>query len=267
MKTNYPYIYHCHTSRCGHAQGSDEEYVLKAIENGYKVLCFTDHAPFPGVSQKGVRMDYSELDSYIEDITELKNKYKDQIEIHVGLEIEVSMDTNEYLAYLVNEKHLDFLIIGEHCFPIHGRLVYANDIKNEIGIEGLINLYKDSLINAMNTGLIKYLAHPDYINTFIDEVDDFAIDAVKEIVECAIKNDIPLELDCQGLRNGHEHNHKVHYPVQWFWEIVSQYKDAKVVVGIDAHDPKHIECYNDINECLDIAKKAGCKITKEIKIK
>ena len=27
--------YHTHTTRCGHAQGSDESYVLEAIKNGY----------------------------------------------------------------------------------------------------------------------------------------------------------------------------------------------------------------------------------------
>ena len=34
--------YHTHTKRCNHAVGEDEEYVLSAIENGYKVLGFAD---------------------------------------------------------------------------------------------------------------------------------------------------------------------------------------------------------------------------------
>ena len=40
IKTNF----HTHTTRCLHASGSDEEYVLKAIELGYKTLGFSDHA-------------------------------------------------------------------------------------------------------------------------------------------------------------------------------------------------------------------------------
>ena len=43
MKVNL----HTHTYRCGHAEGTEEEYVLAAIENGYVKLGFSDHTPFP----------------------------------------------------------------------------------------------------------------------------------------------------------------------------------------------------------------------------
>ena len=37
--------YHSHTSRCGHAVGTDEEYVKAAIAAGYQKMGFSDHAP------------------------------------------------------------------------------------------------------------------------------------------------------------------------------------------------------------------------------
>ena len=40
------YNFHNHTYRCGHATGTDEEYVLEAIKNGYEVMGFSDHAPY-----------------------------------------------------------------------------------------------------------------------------------------------------------------------------------------------------------------------------
>ena len=42
MKTNY----HTHTTRCMHATGSDEDYVLSAIKGGYQELGFSDHTPW-----------------------------------------------------------------------------------------------------------------------------------------------------------------------------------------------------------------------------
>ena len=42
MKTNY----HTHTTRCHHATGSDEEFVLSAIKGGYQELGFSDHTPW-----------------------------------------------------------------------------------------------------------------------------------------------------------------------------------------------------------------------------
>ena len=37
------YNYHTHTSRCFHAKGKDEEYVLAAIEAGFDEIGFADH--------------------------------------------------------------------------------------------------------------------------------------------------------------------------------------------------------------------------------
>lgn len=42
MKTNY----HTHTTRCMHATGSDEDYVLSAIKGSYQELGFSDHTPW-----------------------------------------------------------------------------------------------------------------------------------------------------------------------------------------------------------------------------
>ena len=45
MLTNY----HTHTTRCGHAEGTEEEYILTALRCGYKVLGFptTPRGPTP----------------------------------------------------------------------------------------------------------------------------------------------------------------------------------------------------------------------------
>ena len=38
--------YHTHTTRCKHANGTEREYIEKAIEAGYQVLGFSDHSPY-----------------------------------------------------------------------------------------------------------------------------------------------------------------------------------------------------------------------------
>ena len=37
--------YHSHTARCGHAWGTDEEFIQAAIEAGFGVLGFSEHTP------------------------------------------------------------------------------------------------------------------------------------------------------------------------------------------------------------------------------
>ena len=64
MLTNY----HTHTTRCGHAEGTEEEYILTALRCGYKVLGFSDHTPWayatPGFVSR-IRMLPSQLDDYV----------------------------------------------------------------------------------------------------------------------------------------------------------------------------------------------------------
>ena len=38
--------YHTHTARCGHAAGTEDEYVQQAIQSGLKILGFSDHTPY-----------------------------------------------------------------------------------------------------------------------------------------------------------------------------------------------------------------------------
>ena len=67
--------YHTHTSRCGHAVGKDEDYVLSAIEAGVETLGFSDHAayPLPHITE---RMNIEEVPDYFHSIRSLKEKYK-----------------------------------------------------------------------------------------------------------------------------------------------------------------------------------------------
>ena len=96
--------YHTHTSRCGHATGEDEQYVQCAIEAGIKVLGFSDHTPWPGLLQPKIRMSEDLLENYVKSLTFLKEKYKDQIEIHIGLEVEYIDEFVPFYEWMKKEK-------------------------------------------------------------------------------------------------------------------------------------------------------------------
>ena len=75
MKANY----HTHTARCGHAEGTDEEYVLAAIERGFDELGFSDHVPWPyknGYVHPTVRMHISQMPEYLASVRALAEKYR-----------------------------------------------------------------------------------------------------------------------------------------------------------------------------------------------
>ena len=88
------YNLHTHTFRCGHAEGKDEEYVLCAIKNGYKTLGFSDHIPlkFEDGTESSFRVKMASVENYFSSLNALKEKYKDEIEIHIGFETEYYED-------------------------------------------------------------------------------------------------------------------------------------------------------------------------------
>ena len=85
---------HTHTTRCHHAKGSDEEYVLAAIENGYDMIGFADHAPyvFPSGHKSGFRMELSKAQGYVDSVRALQDKYSDKIQVKLGFELEYYPD-------------------------------------------------------------------------------------------------------------------------------------------------------------------------------
>ena len=82
--------YHTHTKRCRHAAGTDEEYVLAAIDRGLQILGFADHSPyiFDGEYYSTMRMPMAEYPDYASSVLSLREKYADKIQIKLGLELE-----------------------------------------------------------------------------------------------------------------------------------------------------------------------------------
>lgn len=260
MKYPWKYVYHCHTSRCSHARGSDEEYVISAIKSGVKVLCFTDHTPIPGLEQKEIRMYLHELDEYIASINELKERYKDQIEIHLGLEVEYIPSNHKYLDEY-REKGIEFFVLGEHGYYENNEFTWS--CNESVGRENMINRYVNYVCEAMESGYVNYFCHPDMIINGAKEYDEVMNKGFNRIIKTAIKNNITLEINCQGIKNGGGKLGR--YPDPQFWKMVSKYKGVKVTIGIDAHSPTALEDPTNVLRALEIAKEANIKLTKKLK--
>ena len=113
MKANY----HTHTARCGHASGTDEQYVEAAIGQHFDVLGFSDHVPWPyasGFTHRHVRMGIEQLDEYVSSMRALKRRYAGKIELLIGFECEYFPQYMGWLAEMKEEKQLDYLIFGNH---------------------------------------------------------------------------------------------------------------------------------------------------------
>ncbi len=231
---------HSHTYRCGHAKGSDEEFVLAAIQAGFKTMGFSDHVFLPGREEPFMRGKYEWLDEYCQSVRSLKEKYKDQITIYLGFECEYSPIHMDYYRRLLEEKKVDYLIQGQHCFYTDENIqIWYGKLPNQ---NEALTLYVNDCIKGMESGLFTYLAHPDFFILVQPFWNERSEKEFRRLIQAAIDHDIPLELNMgrqyHPERNTPGKTANFVYPFPPFWELVKE-MGAKVVVGVDAHAPSH----------------------------
>jgi len=218
--------YHTHTFRCHHADGTEEEYIKKAISMGWEVLGFSDHVPypFPNGYKSTIRMDVSETADYVSTLTALREKYKDQIKILIGYETEYFSAL--FPACLENlEKYgYDYLILGHHFRSVGDGYLYNGRPTTHIEI---VRRYVDECIAGLETGKFVYIAHPDLVDYVGPDFRAYN-DCMKELCVAAKSMDIPLEWNVLGLSEGRC------YPGENFFEIAANVGN-KVIIGADAH--------------------------------
>ena len=228
--------YHTHTYRCMHASGSDEEYVLAAIEAGYTVLGFADHAPWKYDSNfvSKIRMPLSQFNDYYKSIYELKEKYKDEIEIKIGLECEYYPKYTNWLKEFAKENKLDYLIFGNHYYETDELKIYYG---TQTIHDNMLDNYVNSTIEGLKTGLYSYIAHPDLFMR-ARNWDKKCEEATHKICKFCEENEIIMEYNLAGLRYSIVEG-KMLYPHDEFWKIASTYK-IKAIIGVDAHSPSNL---------------------------
>ena len=256
--------YHTHTYRCGHAVGTELDYLKSALESKLTILGFSDHAPYPDGrlnSSKDTRMDYSELQDYIDTVRYLQIKYKDKIKILIGLEIEYDELVSNYYNYLLNYLSIDYLILGQHAFLSKDKLVHTFSLSST---DTYID-YALSISKALETDFFKFLAHPDLI--FVNNLpwDENCDKACEILIESSLKHDTILELNANGFRKGitsFSDADRYPYPHNKFWERVAK-TNLRVIINSDCHDPKFM-WDSSMDKAYEYAKKLGLNLVYEI---
>lgn len=254
------YNYHTHTTRCFHATGTDEEYVLAAIEAGFDEIGFADHTPwnFKGFVSN-MRMHENQLEEYCDSVKSLREKYKDKISIKLGLECEYFPQYIPWLKESADKFGIDYLILGHHFCGDEPTGAYNGFVKTPEEIYA----YRDDVLKAMDTGLFSYVAHPDLFMRGYDEFDSHCEKVSRDIIANAIETDTPLEFNLLGFRHG-INDGKPGYPHPEFWKIASEMK-PKAIVGIDAHYPDAYKEAEHFQMGYDQVKKYGLEIVDTIK--
>ena len=220
--------YHTHTPRCNHAEGAERDYIERALEAGFRELGFSDHSPYlfdvPGYYSR-FRMRPEQLEDYVETLLALREEYKDRIRLYVGLEMEYYPRLFSRQMDFLRQFPLDYLILGQHALYNETEGIFSPRPTED---EKLLDQYRGQTLEALETGLFTYFAHPDiYFFTGDPKVYERH---VRAICRKARELKIPLEFNLLGFQE------EKHYPDPRFWRIAGE-EGCPVILGSDAHEP------------------------------
>lgn len=222
---------HTHTVRCGHAKGEDREYVERAIACGITHLGFSDHAPLvlPNGEQSCFRIPMERAEEYAESVRALREEYRKDIRIYLGLEMEYYPELFGQMMETVRALGVEYLICGQHYIPGEEGIPQSyTGIETESPEK--LEQYVSTVLEAMDRGVFTYFAHPDLLHYVGDE--SFFAENMRPICRKAAEKQIPLEINLLGFRN------RRHYPRESFWRVAAE-EGCIAVLGSDAHSPEH----------------------------
>ena len=249
--------WHTHNSLCKHAVGTIEDYVKKAIELDLNVIGISDHFPYEYLSSEipslkdipyeSYAMPINNLEAYILQLDNLKEKYVNQIHVRSAFEIDffkhqdhvLNKYLRNYLAkldYILGSVHVLFGKAGIFAFD-DGRFLnkYKEyDVNDEIYIE-----YYDSLQVMIKspTFELDIVTHFDLPKKFDKSIEDkdMVMGKVIETLELVKKHDLTVEINTSGLRK----KVKEQYPhidiIKKIYEL-----DIPILLGSDAHKPEDV---------------------------
>ncbi|MBC8183914.1 histidinol-phosphatase HisJ [candidate division KSB1 bacterium] len=258
--------FHTHSFHC-HGEDGLEEYVRKAIDKKMFAIGFSGHAPVPFVSEWNMKQ--ARLDEYLKEISALQNKYRNDIKIYSGLEV-------DFIPYVIgpnnfHKQHLDIIIgsvhyvgqfeNGENCvidytkeeFEKGLETIFNNDIKK------LVGTYYGNVVSMIKNDPPDVIGHLDKIkkfnhhNRYFSEKDNWYQNIVTEVLKVISKTSCIVEINTRGYYEGTTGEF---YPSRWILEKCLKY-NIPITISSDAHKADDID--NSFEKAASLLLKIGYK--------
>ncbi|MBQ3596648.1 MAG: histidinol-phosphatase [Clostridia bacterium] len=249
VKSNF----HTHTIYCD-GKNTPEEMIESAIDKGFEALGFSVHSYTDEiesiVTKRGV-IDYYKR------VTELKDEYKDKIEILCGIEQDYYSPTPIF--------DFDYTIGAVHYLYKNGKFIFVDrslaDGKNNIEKEysGNFTQYAKDYYELMEKVVDKtkpdFIAHLDLVTKFneklgvtlTEEYFNYAYKAVDRLVTYGI----PFEINTGAIARGYRTSP---YPHVNLLKRINQ-AGGKIIINSDCHNKDFLDCH--FVEAEKLAQSAG----------
>ncbi|MDR3251271.1 MAG: histidinol-phosphatase [Tannerella sp.] len=266
--------FHSHCIFCD-GRSHPENFVRFAVANGFRAYGFSSHSPLP--FETFWNMTKSDMPEYVAEINRLKEKYRDRIEIYLGLEIDYLDDTYNASLPFFRSLPLDYRIGSIHFMPYRLPLKEENmacidgdyaDFEDCIDryYEGSVRLmtghFFESSMRMIEAGGFDIVGHIDKIYMNGSRHPGFDLQAgwyrkpFLELLDLAAEKELVVEVNCKNKRRkGQTFPH-----TNSFGEL--RKRNISVMVNSDCHYP---DLVNDgRRETLALLAEAGYRSVREI---
>lgn len=240
LDSDFKHNFHTHTYRCKHARGETIDYCRQALEFGMETIGFSDHTALPDNRWISARMDYSELQGYVEAVSKAKHEFP-MLRVLLGMECEYIPKFHAfYEEELLGLYEFEYLVGGPHFFTDD----YGNWLGTYSGAVGskALRQYGKYVQKMVESGLFSFIAHPDLFGVCYQRWDANTIACSRDILAAAQDSNVGLEINALGLEKIARKKSTNPYPLYpWlpFWELATEY-DVETIVNADAHRPQDL---------------------------
>ena len=187
---------HNHTTRCNHAEGTVDEYIQRAIELGIDIYGFSEHAPMD--FDEKYRLPFCDMQAYTNDILTAKEKYKKEIHILLGYEV-------DWLQGHMDERVLgadvDYLIGSVHFIDKWGfdNPEFIGGWKSK-DIDEIWQAYFEATEAMAKSGKFDIVGHLDLIKVFKFMPKQDVRVLAKNVLRAIKNSNMVMEINTAGLR-------------------------------------------------------------------
>ncbi len=257
---------HMHTDFSSDSKSPMESMIQGAIEKGLKTICFTEHLDYEYPADDGQGLFLVDIEAYHNKLVELKEKYKNDIEVLFGIEFGLLPHLADRYQHIASSYDFDFIIGSSHLVPApwypndsrHGD-PYDDSFWEGRSVEDVCEAYFQSIINniAAYKNFDTY-GHIDYIVRYAPEKNKgYSYQKYAQILDRVLKtlieNDIALEVNTAGFKYGLGEPHPQSDILKRYLELGGD----KITIGADGHNPEHIAY--DFKKAETLLKDLGFK--------
>lgn len=230
--------FHLHTHHSADSDELPENTIKKCIELGMDECCFTDHNDF-NWPNKNENFDL-DVKSYYEELFPLKEQYKNQLKIHIGVECGITEENYIQNRTLIQNNPFDF-VIGS-CHIVNGLDPYYPEYFYKKTDRAAFEEY----FKALKKGILLFddfdvLGHIDYVVRYSPNKEsgysafDY-MDIIDEILNTVIQNGKGIEINTSGLKSGLSFANPCP-------DILKRYRELGgeiITIGSDAHSVDYV---------------------------